>query len=113
VRYNADTAGFLGADNGKLTGLTLRDRKTGETGQLAVSGVFVFIGLQPNSGWMPSEVERDEYGFIVTNPMLETSVKGVFCAGDVRKGSTKQAASAAGEGATAALMIREYLKGEA
>jgi thioredoxin reductase (NADPH) len=47
---------------------------------------------------------------VVTNAMLETSMKGIFSAGDVRKGSTKQAASAAGEGATAALMIREYLK---
>jgi thioredoxin reductase (NADPH) len=75
--------------------------------------VFVFIGLSPNSGWLPQDVKRDEYGFITTNPMLETSLKGVFAAGDVRQGSTKQAASAVGEGATAALMIREYLKGEA
>jgi thioredoxin reductase (NADPH) len=113
VRYNVDTAGFLGAENGKLTGLAVFDRKTGETAQVDAAGAFVFIGLHPNSGWLPAEVERDEYGFVVTNPMLETSMKGVFCAGDVRKGSTKQAASAAGEGATAALMIREYLKGEA
>jgi thioredoxin reductase (NADPH) len=59
----------------------------------------------------PADVKRDDYGFVVTNAMLETSMKGIFSAGDVRKGSTKQAASAAGEGATAALMIREYLKG--
>jgi thioredoxin reductase len=66
--------------------------------------VYVFIGLPP-------EVERDKAGFIVTKPTLETSLAGVFAAGDVRQGSTKQAASAAGEGATAALMIREYLNG--
>lgn len=73
-------------------------------------GVFVFIGLQPNSAWLPAEIKRDEVGFLMTSTNLETSMAGVFAAGDVRKGSTKQAASAAGEGATAALMIREYLR---
>jgi thioredoxin reductase (NADPH) len=113
VRYNTDTVEFLGAEEGKLSGLKIRDRKTGIEEEIHPAGVFVFIGLQPNTGWLPTELKRDEYGFVVTNPMLETSIKGVFSAGDVRKGSTKQAASAAGEGATAALMIREYLKGEA
>ena len=58
----------------------------------------------------PTNVERDCFGFVVTDSTLQTSVKGCFAAGDVRAGSTKQVASAAGEGATAALMIREYLK---
>jgi thioredoxin reductase (NADPH) len=111
VLYNTDTVELLGADTGKLTGLKIKDRKTGQEQQITPAGIFVFIGLQPNTGWLPAELIRDEYGFMVTNPMLETSMKGVFSAGDVRKGSTKQAASAAGEGATAALMIREYLKG--
>jgi thioredoxin reductase (NADPH) len=111
VLYNTDTVELLGADTGKLTGLKIKDRKTGQEQQITPAGIFVFIGLQPNTGWLPAELIRDEYGFMVTNLMLETSMKGVFSAGDVRKGSTKQAASAAGEGATAALMIREYLKG--
>ena len=113
VRYDTDTLELHGADNGKLTGLTLRDNKTGKTEQINPAGVFVFIGLQPNTKWLPATIQRDEYGFLTTNAMLETSLKGVIAAGDVRKGSTKQAASAVGEGATAALMIREYLKGEA
>jgi thioredoxin reductase (NADPH) len=75
-----------------------------------MAGLFVFIGQTPNSQWVPDAIEQDEYGFIISRPNLETSVRGVFAAGDVRKGSTKQAASAAGEGATAALMIREYMK---
>jgi len=75
-----------------------------------MAGLFVSIGQTPNSQRVPDAIEKDEYGFIITRPNLETSVRGVFADGDVRKGSTKQAASAAGEGATAALMIREYLK---
>ncbi|MBP7687792.1 MAG: FAD-dependent oxidoreductase, partial [Thermoflexales bacterium] len=94
----------------KLNGLTVLDRISGATEVIHPKGVFVFIGLSPNTGWLPPQVERDKYGFIVTRPNLETTVPGVFAAGDVRLGSTKQAASAAGEGATAALMVREYLK---
>ncbi|HYP40726.1 MAG TPA: thioredoxin reductase, partial [Chloroflexia bacterium] len=63
-----------------------------------------------NTEFLPASITKDAQGFIVTSPMLETSMLGVFAAGDVRLGSTKQAASAAGEGATAALMIRDYLR---
>lgn len=97
--------------DGRLSGLTVRDTRSGATEELSPAALFVFIGLTPNTGWLPPEVRRDERGFIVTGHELMTSVRGVFAAGDARKGSTKQAASAAGEGATAALMIREYLKG--
>jgi thioredoxin reductase (NADPH) len=109
LRYNSEVAEFRG--NGKLKGIAVRDRTSGAIEELSPAGVFVFIGLSPNSGWVPDTIERDGQGFIVTTPTLETSMPGIFAAGDVRKGSTKQAASAAGEGATAALMIREYLKG--
>lgn len=109
VRYHTEVIEFLG--NGKLSAIKAKDTRTGAIEQLDPAGVFVFIGLTPNAGWLPAEVERDRAGFIVTKPTLETSLPGVFAAGDVRLGSTKQAASATGEGATAALMIREYLKG--
>jgi thioredoxin reductase (NADPH) len=109
LRFNSEVAEFHG--NGKLSGIAVRDRTSGAIEELSPAGVFVFIGLSPNSAWLPETIERDGQGFIVTSPTLETSLPGIFAAGDVRKGSTKQAASAAGEGATAALMIREYLKG--
>lgn len=96
--------------NGKLSTMTIKNRKTGAVETMRPAGVFVFIGLQPNSGWLPADIQRDEAGFVVTEVNLESSLPGVFAAGDVRRGSTKQAASAAGEGATAALMIRDYLR---
>lgn len=108
VRTNTEVTELHG--DSKLSGITLRDRATGATEEITPAGLFVFIGLSPNSGWLPLEIRRDPYGFVVTDTALQTSVRGIFAAGDVRKGSTKQAASAAGEGATAALMIREYLK---
>lgn len=96
---------------GRLGSLVVRDTATGATEEIRPAALFVFIGLTPNTGWLPPEVRRDDHGFIVTGNDLMTSLPGVFAAGDARLGSTKQAASAAGEGATAALMIREYLKG--
>ncbi len=108
VRYNTEVRELHGTN--KLTAMTIRDHDTGATERIMPAGVFVFIGLFPNSGWLPAAIERDQAGFVVTSPMLETTLPGVFAAGDVRAGSTKQAASAAGEGATVALMIRDYLK---
>jgi len=102
---------FVIAD-GRLAAVKVQDRTTGEVKEWHPDGVFIFVGLSPNSGFLPPEIERDRFGFVVTDLTLQTSVKGCFAAGNVRAGSTKQIASAAGEGATAALMIREYLKGE-
>jgi len=92
----------------ELKAIILEDRTTGEKKEWDHDGVFVFIGLTPNSELIKDKAESDKWGFIKTDKMMST-MPGVFAAGDVRVGSTKQAASAAGEGATAALMIREYL----
>lgn len=82
---------------------------TGKKVDFIVDGVFVFIGLKPNTGFLNNSVELDDIGLIKTNNKLETSIRGVYAAGDVRSGATMQIASAVGEGATAALRIREYL----
>jgi len=75
-------------------------------------GVFVFIGLMPNSQFLETTpVRLDEIGFVLTDQNLMTTMSGVFAAGDIRCGATMQIASAAGEGATAALKLREYLEG--
>lgn len=91
-----------------LKAIIVEDRATGEEKEWDHDGVFVFIGLTPNSELVKGKAEFDQWNFIKTEKMMST-MPGVFAAGDLRVGSTKQAASAAGEGATAALMIREYL----
>jgi len=108
IRYHTEVTAFHG--HTKLRAVTIHDRATDATEEIHPAGVFVFIGLFPNTRWLPAEIARDGQHFIATSPTLATSMPGVFAAGDVRAGSTKQAASAAGEGATVALMIREYLK---
>ena len=126
VRFNTETVRFEG-EGGKLKALEVRDRKTGATDILHPAGVFIFIGLTPNTGFLAgSTVALDRWGFVVTGhdlthdshgaiaahdaAPLETSMHGIFAAGDVRAGSTKQVASAAGEGAAVAILIRDHLR---
>jgi thioredoxin reductase (NADPH) len=128
VRFHSGVEEFIGAES-KLHTVRIRDNRTGATDDLEVPGAFIFIGLDPNTTFLKdSAVRLDEAGFVVTGhalvhdgnrpagfegrepTILETSAPGIFAAGDVRAGSTKQVASAAGEGAAAALMVRDYLK---
>jgi len=86
--------------------------KEGKTTEIETDGVFVFVGLKPNTQFLQgSDIELDEVGLIKTDNKLRTNMKGVFASGDVRSGATMQIASAIGEGATAALNIREFLDG--
>jgi len=96
--------------SGKLGAVVLEDRETGATEELHPAGAFVFVGLDPNTGFVKGSVDLDDRGLIVTDMGLQTSMPGVFAAGDVRSGSTKQLASAVGEGAAAAIGIRRYLE---
>lgn len=110
IHYNTPTDEIIATD-GKVNKVLATDSLTGQKKEFETDGVFVFIGLKPNTGFLTgSGVVLDEYGFVKTTPELETTVPGIFCAGDVRSGATMQIASATGEGATAALRIREYLK---
>ena len=128
IRLHAEVVEFIG-EKSKLNRIRIRNNQSGEQEELAADGAFIFIGLTPNTGFLKgSGVVLDRWGFIVTGHslkhvegggvspadrdplMLETSVPGVFAAGDIRDTSTKQVVSAAGEGSAAALMVREYLK---
>jgi thioredoxin reductase (NADPH) len=112
----------------RLEGLTLRDRHTGATRTVAASAVFILIGAEPRTDWLDGVVERDERGYVLTGRdllrdgrpppswplerpplLLETSLPGVFAAGDVRYRSVKRVASAVGEGSIAVQLVHEYL----
>jgi thioredoxin reductase (NADPH) len=108
ARFQTEVVELRG--DGHLGSVVLRDRDSGATEEVNVGGMFVFVGLQPNTEFLADTITLTEAGFIPTTPILETSLSGVFAAGDARAGSTKQLVSAAGEGATAALMIRQYLE---
>ncbi len=128
VRFNTEAMEFKGAES-KLKTIVIKDRRTRKIEEVNPAGAFIFIGQTPNTAFLAnSGVTTNQWGFIISghdlvhttprpagyesrDPMLlETSIPGIFAAGDVRADSTKQVASAAGEGATAALLIREYLK---
>ena len=109
IHLNTTTDEILGVDKFVTS---VKATKDGKAVEFKVDGVFVFVGLSPNSQFVKdSTVELDEVGFVVTDHELMTAIPGVFAAGDIRSGATMQIASAAGEGATAALKIREYLEG--
>jgi thioredoxin reductase (NADPH) len=108
VLTNASPSEFKG--DSRLRSVVVKDSRSGEERELTPDGVFVFIGLSPNTELVRDLVTLDDFGFIQTDIGLQTSLPGVFAAGDVRAGSTKQAASAAGEGAAVALSIRRYLE---
>ena len=92
-----------------LDTVVIQDRASAVQKELTYDGIFVFIGFSPNSDLVKDKVNLDPWGSVLTDKTLMTSIPGLFAAGDVRSGATKQAASAAGEGATVALMIRQYL----
>ena len=108
VRLNTTVQEFKG--DGHLEAVVIKDLKTDQIEELHPGAAFIFIGLDPNTGFVKDDVELDRWGFLTTGDNMQTNVEGVFAAGDARAGSTKQVASAVGEGATAALMIRNYLE---
>jgi thioredoxin reductase (NADPH) len=95
----------------KLSGLVIKDVKTGNTSTLEVAGVFVAIGLIPNSEPFRGFVELDESGNIPTDETMRTAIPGLFAAGDIRRNSARQVAAAVGDGAVAAKSAFSYLKG--
>ncbi|MDL1955458.1 MAG: thioredoxin-disulfide reductase [Candidatus Desulfofervidus auxilii] len=95
----------------KVEGLVLENVKTGEKEELKVNGCFIFIGFQPNSELVKDLVSLDENGYIITDNFCQTSIPGIFAAGDVRNGPLKQIATAVGDGAIAAVGAEKYLSG--
>jgi thioredoxin reductase (NADPH) len=130
IRY--DTEVVDGDGSGSLQTITLRRRSTGKLLRLQAGGLFLMIGAEPRTDWLPAELERDEQGYLLTGadlirggrvvrswPLhraphtLETSLPGVFAVGDVRHGSTKRVAAGAGEGSVAISELHRLLAGSA
>ncbi len=99
-----------GDAQGLVANLKVRDVKTQEARDIAATGIFVFIGFRPNTGIVEGHVDHDEMGYMLTDFNMETSMKGLFAAGDVRAQLTRQVTTAAGDGTTAAIAAEKYLK---
>ncbi len=121
VRYSVEVVDGGGGDD--LEYILLRDRASGTEEKVPADALFVLIGSQPHTDWLADAVERDEWGFVLTGPdiegapqgarapfPLETSLPGVFAAGDVRRGSVKRVASAVGEGAVAVQYLHRRIE---
>jgi thioredoxin reductase (NADPH) len=127
VRLHTEVVEALGKD--RLEAITVIDKQTGETETVPAAAMFLFIGAVPHSEFVADVVARDRFGFIITGPdllqngsrprnwhlerdpyLLETSVPGIFAAGDVRQGAIRRVASAVGQGATAISLVHQYLK---
>ena len=94
-----------------VNGVELKNVKTGEISQLPVEGVFVFIGYSPGNGLVKGILDLDSYGYVKTDNDMETSIPGVFAAGDIRSKMLRQIVTAVGEGAAAAFAAERYLEG--
>ena len=118
VRYHTEVTG--GGGDGRLAWLSLHDNAAAATATVDAGALFILIGARPHTSWLPPQIERDHWGFIMTGPdittaavrptqMYETSVPGVFAVGDARHGSVKRVASAVGEGSVVIPQILHYL----
>ena len=110
IEFLWDTVPLKITGNDGVEGIELKNVKTGETTRKDIQGVFIFIGTQPNTDIVKGQIDLDENGFIMTNNHMETSVPGVFAAGDVRSKLFRQIATAVGEGAAASYSIERYLE---
>jgi thioredoxin reductase (NADPH) len=125
VRHHTEVVD--GTGNGSLESIKLADRATGTAEEVPAAALFIMIGGEPHTQWLPDEIARDEQGYVITGrdllqepgvhwecdrepSMLETSIPGVFAAGDVRQGSIKRVASAVGDGATVVPLVHEHLR---
>ncbi len=110
MKWDSELDEVLGDDSG-VTGVRLRNPKTGDTEQLDLDGVFVAIGHRPNTGFLDGQLDTDGAGYLITAPdSTQTSVEGVYAAGDVQDSVFRQAVTAAGTGAMAGIEASRYLE---
>jgi thioredoxin reductase (NADPH) len=100
---------IVGDASGLVTSIRLRNVLTEGRAPLQVTGAFIFIGFRPNTGVLVDHVDHDPGGYIITDANMESSIQGLFVAGDVRSQLTRQVTTAAGDGTTAAIAVEKYL----
>ena len=110
LEFHWDTvvAEFKGAET--LEALELHHQKTGERSTLPVTGAFVAIGMAPNTAFLQDLLSLDEWGFILTDPLMGTDIPGIYAAGDVRVKLERQISTAVGDGTIAAVAVERYLE---
>ena len=111
VRWNMSVSEIIG--DAQVEGLAVVDETSGETSRIDLSGVFIYIGLDPNTDYLHDLLPLDNAGHIPTDIWMNTDARGIFAAGDIRQNSAAQLVSAAGDGATAAISARRYLESSA
>jgi thioredoxin reductase (NADPH) len=115
VQFDTEVVG--GSGEGRLERVDIRHRRSNAIESMPAAAIFILIGAQPCTSWLPSDVERDDWGYVVTGPSehdphrlpYESTIPGVFAVGDVRRDSIKRVASATGEGAVCVRLVHEYL----
>ena len=95
--------------NERISSIIMQNRENGKNKEMPISGVFVYVGLHPNTEFLKGVVKLDKAGFVLTNENLETSVRGIFAAGDVRSKDVRQVSTAVGEGTLAAIYAEKYI----
>jgi thioredoxin reductase (NADPH) len=110
VVWNTVTEEVLGDDQGLMKGIRVRNVLTDATRTIDATGCFVFVGFRPNTGIIEGHVDHDEMGYIRTDSIMQTSIPGMFAAGDLRSQLTRQVTTAVGDATTAAIAVEKYLK---
>jgi thioredoxin reductase (NADPH) len=110
IEFRWQTAVEAIEGDGQVERLRLRQVQTGESSVLPVAGVFIYVGLEPNTPWLKGVMPLDGGGHVIVNHCMETAVSGLYAVGDVRQHSARQVIAAAGDGATAACFAMQYLR---
>ena len=110
VIWNAVAEEVLGDEQGLMKALQIRDVITGTVRTLEATGCFVFVGFRPNTGIIDGHFDHDEMGYVKTDTIMQTSIPGLFAAGDLRSQLTRQVTTAVGDATTAAIAVEKYLK---
>jgi thioredoxin reductase (NADPH) len=109
IEFLWDTVAETIEGENSVTRIKLRQLKTGEESSLDISGVFISVGLKPNTNYLKGVLPLDEGGYVITSDKMETEIPGIFAAGDIRRNSARQAITAAGDGATAAFYAEKFI----